>query len=178
MTNVTLRLAEVIPRWIHSFLHPLLRYLTWLNQKWDMDHLLLIFMIFYILIGWNFLCLNVKMCVPDGESYLWASSGPGAPVPAASAHCAACSPNHSLLSRWSPPAEGTLSYRSTRSWTQTLGGTAPPHLRGSEVEVEQETHTNTHIFRALALCSSNKLLVSLILNEKAQLWYLHIIFWK
>lgn len=113
----------------------------------------------------HFLCLNVKMCVPDGESYLWASSEPGAPVPAASAHCAACSPNHSLLSRWSPPAEGTLSYRSTRSWTQTLGGTAPPHLRGSEIERWSKRHTNTHIFRALALCSSIKLFVLLILND-------------
>lgn len=53
-------------------------------------------------------------------------------MPAASAHCAAYSPSRSLWSRWSPPAEGTLSCRSAKSWTRKPDETAPPRLRGGE----------------------------------------------
>lgn len=71
---------------------------------------------------------------PGERTNLWASNGPGDPAPAASAHCAACSPSHSLSSRWSPPAVGTLSCKSTISLTRRPNETAPLHLKGSERE--------------------------------------------
>lgn len=71
-------------------------------------------------------------CGAGRDTNLWASDGPGAPEPAASARCAACSPSRSLWSTWSPPAEGSPSCRSAKSWTRKPDGSAPPRLSGGE----------------------------------------------
>lgn len=71
-------------------------------------------------------------CGAGRDTNLWASDGPGAPAPAASARCAACSPSRSLWSTWSPPAEGSPSCRSAKSWTRKPDGSAPPRLSGGE----------------------------------------------
>lgn len=77
------------------------------------------------------LCIQSN-CGAGRDTNLWASDGPGAPAPAASARCAACSPSRSLWSTWSPPAEGSPSCRSAKSWTRKPDGSAPPRLSGGE----------------------------------------------